>query len=346
MERTIYQNLLKPVLFGLDAETAHYFSAALLKMAYAFTPVRASMENRLSDLKKDALATKIGGIHFPNPVGLAAGFDKNAVLVDEMPLLGFGFSEIGTVTPLPQIGNPRPRLFRIPEEKAILNRMGFNNDGVRKVAERLEKRKNTTTILGGNIGKNKQTPNELAHQDYLSCFEVLQDLVDYFTINLSSPNTPGLRQLLEKESLSIILEAVMNQNRKRTTQKPVFLKISPDLEHDQPTIIAAVCEEFGLTGIIASNTTIDRNRLKHPQRIAHLGSGGISGEPLGVPARDLLRELRSATDSLALMASGGIMNPADALRCFESGADLIQLYSGLVYYGPTLPTEILKDILK
>jgi dihydroorotate dehydrogenase len=339
-----YQQIWKPLLFQLDAEQAHHVSATLLNLCGAIPPVRSLMKQMFVYTGERPTEKVVAGIRFPNPVGLAAGFDKNATMVDALPLLGFGFAEIGTVTPRPQKGNPRPRLFRIPEEGAILNRMGFNNDGVQMVAKRLAKRKNNSMIIGGNIGRNKITTNEDAHKDYLFCFEYLQDLVDYFTVNVSSPNTPGLRQLLEKEPLTVLLETVMNQNRKRKEMKPVFLKISPDLEEDQLGHIAEVCIQTGVSGLVITNTTVSKESLRVPQKVEALGAGGLSGNPVQKLSQQKLQSIRKLSTGLAIMSSGGIMNPEDAESRFSDGADLVQLYTGFVYFGPSLPLSILRKL--
>jgi len=341
-----YSSIWKPLLFQLDAETAHHLSAQLLQLANSISPIRSVFEKKAAAFQNNALEKNVAGISFPNPVGLAAGYDKNGELVDALHILGFGFAEIGTVTPRPQKGNPRPRLFRIPKDGAILNRMGFNNDGVKRVSKRLSERKNTTLILGGNIGKNKDTSNETAYQDYVYCFQYLQDLVDYFTVNVSSPNTPGLRQLLEKESLSVLLDAVMNENLKRKAVKPVFLKISPDLETEAIEMIIDVCLQFEISGIVATNTTVRRDILEDEKAAVAMGSGGISGSPLTDISENVLSIIRQKAPNLTVMSSGGIMNASDAQNRFNQGADLIQLYSGLVYQGPGLPLEILKSLLK
>jgi len=341
----LYKSWVKPILFGLDAETAHYVSAGLLQLAASFPPTRRLFEINAASAFKSGLGRNLAGLAFRNPIGLAAGFDKNAELIHALPMLGFGFAEIGTVTPRPQKGNPRPRLFRIPEQEAILNRMGFNNDGVQIIAKRLEKRKDNGFIIGGNIGKNKDTPNESAASDYLQCFGYLEDLVDYFTINVSSPNTPGLRQLLEKESLSVLLESVMNLNGKRKTPKPVFLKISPDLEEDQLEMIVQNSVHFGLSGLVATNTTINRNLLQSKKSVEALGSGGLSGRPLQATSNHIVQKLKALSPpGFVLMGSGGIMDEASALACFSAGADLVQVYSGLVYSGPFLPLKILESL--
>lgn len=339
-----YRGFWKELLFTLDPETAHYLSADLLKLTCRLPGGRSLISSFLG-VPRQQKSVQVAGLHFPNPVGLAAGFDKNAVLVNSLESMGFGFAEIGTVTPLPQIGNPRPRLFRIPEEEAVLNRMGFNNDGLDLVARRLEKRSPGKLVIGGNIGKNKWTPNEEAVSDYLICFRRLRDLVDYFTINLSSPNTPGLRQLLEKESIRPILSQVMNENHSQGTSRPVFLKISPDLEAGQLSDLVDVCSEFELAGIVATNTTIRAGLLRNPSLKEALGAGGLSGALLTEEGDQILKELiRMAPDNLAIISSGGIMNPETAKQRLDTGAKLIQLYSGLIYEGPGLPAAILKSL--
>ena len=346
MKTDLYSLIWKPLLFKLDAEQAHFVSAGALKLAAFFPPGRWALKQLYSvDPEKDH-AKMVAGIRFPNPIGLAAGFDKNGELVDSMACLGFGFVEIGTVTPKPQAGNPRPRLFRLPEDEAIINRMGFNNDGMMKVADRLARRKNREMIVGGNLGKNKDTPNEHAGKDYVLCFNALAPHVDYITFNLSSPNTPGLRQLLEKEFLNSILEPVQAENQKLTTSKPVFLKISPDMETDQLHELVETCIQLGISGIVANNTTIGREDLKTDfQTIQAMGPGGLSGKPLVNQSLEVLKTLKSITQNrLPIVATGGIMTPEDAKTRLEMGADLVQVYSGLVYYGPGLVRDSIKAL--
>jgi dihydroorotate dehydrogenase len=341
-----YKDLAKPLLFSLDAEQAHYISADLLRFG-AKTPVLKDILKGIFSVPKEIdLSINLAGLNFLNPIGLAAGFDKNAELIDALPLLGFGFAEIGTVTPRPQIGNPKPRLFRLPKDEAIVNRMGFNNAGMEVIAKRLSKRNKSNFILGGNIGKNKDTPNEKAFEDYVACFQCLNEFVDYFTINLSSPNTPGLRQLLEKESLFGILEPVQNENQKLTKAKPIFLKISPDMEDSQLEDVVHICKTLKISGIVATNTSISRQNLSSSnQEIEDIGSGGLSGKPIKERSAEVLKKLKSlATNDLLLMASGGIMSPNDAEERFQSGANAVQLYSGLVYEGPGLVSKILNQM--
>lgn len=336
-----YKSLLRPLLFQMDAEQAHKATFLALKMG-RFFPFFFSQSMPDASRQK---TLNLNGLTLPNPVGLAAGMDKNAELLDMWPLLGFGFAEIGTVTPKPQLGNPRPRLFRLIEDEAIINRMGFNNDGAIAIARRLEKRKPGTMILGGNIGKNKNTANEEAYKDYVACFETLFSGVDYFTVNVSSPNTPGLRQLLEKDQLISILDPLQNANQRKPKPKPVFLKISPDLENDQIPVITEVCRHFRISGLVVNNTTISRSDLKTPsKRIDEIGSGGLSGGPLREKSQSLLEMVKAHSQGLALIASGGIMQAEDARRRLDAGAEAVQLYTGLVYEGPQLIGDILKTI--
>jgi len=343
---SLYKDLIKPLLFLLDAEKAHYFSAAALRFVSQTPVVNDIFKNLFSFPTEKDLSIELAGLNFLNPIGLAAGFDKNADLIDALPLLGFGFAEIGTVTPKPQKGNAKPRLFRLPKDEAIINRMGFNNDGMKEIGKRLSKRKHPGFIIGGNVGKNKDTPNEKAFKDYVVCFQYLNEFVDYFTINLSSPNTPDLRQLLEKESLVGILEPVQNENQKLARAKPIFLKISPDMGVSQLEDIVQICKTLKITGIVATNTTIGRHGLTASNfEIEKIGSGGLSGKPLTQRSSEVLANLKNLAGSdLLLMASGGIMDSTDAVERFRSGASAIQLYSGLVYEGPGLVADILKAI--
>jgi dihydroorotate dehydrogenase len=335
----LYKAVLKPFLFSLDAEQAHHLTFFLMKWAKHFPFPGLFSENQ------GQRPVSVAGLSFPNPVGLAAGMDKNAELVDVWPRLGFGFAEIGTVTPKPQLGNPRPRLFRIPQDQAIINRMGFNNQGMEVVARRLSKRKRDGFIIGGNIGKNKDTPNDEAHQDYLKCFSHLFEHVDYFTINLSSPNTPGLRQLLEKEPLERILDPVQNLNQQNPNPKPVFLKISPDMDEEQLPQMVEVCKTFGLKGIVATNTTISREKLSlEKEKVTQLGSGGVSGKPLTQTAFNVFESLKKINSGLSLMSSGGIMDEVEAKKRLDAGASAVQLYTGFVYEGPGLVKRILEKL--
>lgn len=338
---TFYKDILRPLLFSLDPETVHHLSVSALRFAGSLPGIRPLLESVNPLARTDSEARVLAGIRFPNRVGLAAGFDKNALLVDHLSWMGFGFAEIGTVTPRPQKGNPRPRLFRIPEDEAILNRMGFNNDGVEEIARRLERRIDRRLVIGGNIGKNKDTPNESAAGDYRICFSRLRDLVDYFTVNVSSPNTPGLRQLLHREGLAPILDAIQNENA-RSEYRPLFLKISPDLEAGQLEELVGLCREFRLQGIVATNTTVSRSGLKDPLKAEKLGPGGISGKPLEEAAAGVLVRLRACAPEMVLMSTGGISTASIAAQRFENGADLVQVYTGYIYEGPAFPVEILR----
>lgn len=283
------------------------------------------------------------GLHFKNPVGLAAGLDKDALVIDELSAFGFGFIEIGTVTPKPQPGNDKPRLFRLKKDQALINRMGFNNSGVKEVAARLRKRK-SGIIIGGNIGKNKVTPNEEAVNDYLTCFEELHDTVDYFVVNVSSPNTPGLRELQEKEPLKKLLGTLQKENLRKKKPRPILLKIAPDLTDFQLDDIVEIVKETGIEGIIATNTTIDRSGLHtSDQELEKIGAGGLSGKPLTIRSTEVIRYLyQRSGGSFPIIGVGGIHSPEDALEKLQAGASLIQIYTGFIYEGPGLIKRINK----
>jgi len=286
------------------------------------------------------------GLRFRHRVGLGAGFDKNAKYLRELEALGFSHVEIGTVTPLPQTGNPKPRLFRLPADKALINRMGFNNDGVTSIAERLKqwrkKSPHTGLIVGGNIGKNKQTPNETAWQDYLTCFEQLHPYVDYFTVNVSSPNTPGLRSLQEPEQLRKILTTLQETNKKFATPKPILLKVAPDLETEAMNEVIGLARSIGLNGLVLANTTLSREGLNTgSQRIEEMGAGGLSGSPLRNRCVNWVKHVQTqAGGQLPIVASGGIFTASDAARVLESGAALVQVWTGFVYEGPAIVKKI------
>ncbi|GAA3952656.1 quinone-dependent dihydroorotate dehydrogenase [Hymenobacter algoricola] len=336
----MYKALLKPLLFQLDAEQAHHFVFDNLKRSFRL-PGMAALMRQLYDFEHPALEREVFGLRFRNPVGLAAGFDKNAELPDELAALGFGFVEIGTVTPRPQPGNPSPRLFRLPQDAALINRMGFNNDGAAAVAQRLRQRR-TGLIIGGNIGKNKDTPNELAAADYVAGFEALFDVVDYFVVNVSSPNTPNLRALQEKEPLIRLLQQVQERNLAQPRPKPLLLKIAPDLTDGQLDDILLIARETQLSGLVATNTTISRADLRTPAAtIGSMGAGGLSGRPLRQRATDVIRYLHQHSGgSLPIIGVGGIASPADAQEKLAAGAALVQLYTGFIYEGPALVKRI------
>ena len=341
----MYKELLRPLLFQIDPEKVHNYSYTVLRTAFKL-PLSAKVAENLYCVKSPKLEREVFGLKFPNPVGLAAGFDKNARLVDEFSHLGFGFIEIGTVTPRPQPGNDKPRLFRLPADQAIINRMGFNNQGADTAAHRLKYRK-SNIIIGGNIGKNKDTPNEKALLDYEKCFDALYDVVDYFVVNVSSPNTPGLRELQDKEPLTQLLAAVQKKNQAKAKPKPLLLKIAPDLTDSQLDDIVEIAKETNLAGIIATNTTISRENLEtHLSDIQRMGAGGLSGKPLKERATEVIKYLRGKLpEKIRIIGVGGIMTPEDALEKLNAGADLIQLYTGFVYEGPALVKAINEKLL-
>ena len=291
------------------------------------------------------------GLKFSNPVGLAAGFDKNAKYLNELAALGFGFVEIGTVTPLPQDGNPKPRLFRLPKDKALINRMGFNNDGTEKIAERLtlfnKKNKNTALIIGGNIGKNKNTPNDGAWKDYEISFNALHELVDYFVVNVSSPNTPGLRDLQQKDSLRKILSHLQELNEQKNIQRPLLLKISPDLGINELDDIVDLAIEIKLDGLVAANTTISREHLKtSAAEVKEKGAGGLSGLPVKSKSTEITKYIFEKTGgAIPVIASGGIFSGPDAVEKFNNGASLVQVWTGFIYEGPAIVKNICKSLM-
>ena len=343
----VYKPLLKPLLFQLDAERAHHFVVDNLRRTARLPGAKALLRS-LYGYQHPGLEREVFGLKFPNPVGLAAGLDKNAVLTDELALLGFGFVEIGTVTPRPQPGNPAPRLFRLPPDEALVNRMGFNNDGAAAVAQHLARRQNRQLIIGGNIGKNKDTPNAHAAADYVAGFAALAEVVDYFVVNVSSPNTPGLRELQEKKPLIDILQRVQDVNLARPQPRPLLLKIAPDLTDSQLDDILEIARETHLSGLVATNTTLSRAGLHTPAaRVAALGAGGLSGRPLRARATEVVRYLhRKSGGSLPIVGSGGIHSAQDALEKLAAGASLVQLYTGFVYEGPGLVKQINQQIIK
>jgi len=286
------------------------------------------------------------GLHFKNQVGLAAGFDKNARFTRELSCLGFGFVEIGTVTPKPQAGNPKPRLFRLKKDHSLINRMGFNNQGVTKIAQRLRKR-SKDLIIGGNIGKNKTTPNEDAVRDYEICFHALYDVVDYFVVNVSSPNTPGLRELQEKEPLKKILGAIQTLNQDKPVAKPLLVKISPDLTESQLDDVVDIVQELALDGIIATNTTISRENLNSdPKRIDKIGPGGLSGKVIGDRSTEVIKYITSRSGgAIPIIGVGGIFTAQDVQEKLDAGACLVQVYTGFIYEGPSMVKKILKQLV-
>jgi dihydroorotate dehydrogenase len=340
----MYQ-LLRAILFMFDPEEVHYFSMNCLR-SFCKIPFAKKIITWFFKPKKDIPYT-LFNIKFRNPVGLGAGFDKNAKYLTELEALGFGFVEIGTVTPLPQAGNDKPRLFRLPKDKALINRMGFNNDGAVVIAERLKEWRRPTTddrrlIIGGNIGKNKVTPNEDAWKDYEICFNALHDQVDYFVVNVSSPNTPGLRELQEKDALKKILINLQLQNSKHKHPKPILLKIAPDLNWEQINDVVELALEIKLDGLVACNTTIDRSNLLTPQStLTTIGAGGLSGAPVVNRSTEIIRHISQKTDcQLPIIGSGGIFTANDAQEKINAGAYLIQVWTGFIYEGPGIVKQI------
>ncbi|QEC75946.1 quinone-dependent dihydroorotate dehydrogenase [Mucilaginibacter ginsenosidivorax] len=342
--------LLKPILFQFDPEKVHYFVTRNLKRFNRF-PGGAALSRAIWDVNNPQLEREVFGLKFKNPVGLAAGFDKNAELMGEMANIGFGFVEIGTVTPLPQPGNPQPRMFRLPADGALINRMGFNNFGVDVAAERIASfRKNAkgaqkSLIIGGNIGKNKVTPNEDAVSDYIKCFDRLFDVVDYFVVNVSSPNTPGLRELQEKEPLMNLLNTLQQRNSKNGISRPILLKIAPDLTDSQLDDIVEIVQQTGIAGLIATNTTISRENLNSPASLKD-EMGGLSGTPLTKRSTEVISYIhKKSNGSFPIIGVGGIHSADDAIEKLNAGASLVQLYTGFIYEGPGLIGSINKRLL-
>lgn len=339
--------LLRNILFLFDAEQVHYFSMNFLKVVCKIPLIKKIIAKKYMPPE---FPVNLFGLQFKNPVGLAAGFDKNAKYLTELEALGFGFIEIGTVTPLPQKGNDKPRLFRLPKDKALINRMGFNNDGVKAVAERIRKFKIRNSkfkiIIGGNIGKNKKTPNEDAWKDYEICFRELFDVVDYFVVNVSSPNTPGLRELQQKDSLQKILSHLQKINDEKEKFKPLLLKISPDLSKEEIDGIIDLAIEIKLDGFIATNTTISRDELQTPNHtLQAIGAGGLSGKPLAKRSTEIIQYIsRKTNNQIPIIASGGIFAGEDAHEKINAGAVLVQVWTGFIYEGPAIVKQICKNI--
>lgn len=337
----MYKLIIRPILFLFDPEEVHYFTFSLIRFLSKI-PGFTAIFKALYVVNDKRLETEVFGLKFKNPVGLAAGFDKDAKLYQELSNFGFGFIEIGTLTPIGQEGNPKKRLFRLKEDNAIINRMGFNNGGVQPAVERLKQNKGV--LIGGNIGKNKLTANENATSDYESCFEALFDYVDYFVVNVSSPNTPNLRELQDKKPLTELLQTLQNKNLAKPKQKPILLKIAPDLTNEQLLDIVDIIAATKIAGVIATNTTISREGL-HSENKAE--TGGLSGKPLTNRATEVIRFLSEKSNkAFPIIGVGGIHSVADALEKLEAGASLVQLYTGFIYEGPSLVKDINKAILK
>ena len=357
--------LLRSFLFLFDPEKVHYFSMDILKVLCSIGFIKKIITGLFQP--KENIQHSLFNIEFKNKVGLGAGFDKNASYLKELETLGFGFVEIGTVTPLPQGGNDKPRVFRLPADKALINRMGFNNDGVKAVAQKLKKwrdhhpsevesgesvdsqhtNRSCQLVIGGNIGKNKFTPNEDAWKDYEICFNTLHPFVDYFVVNVSSPNTPGLRELQEKESLKKILNNLQMQNKNHINPKPILLKIAPDLSQDQLDDVINLAQEIKLDGLVATNTTISRSQLStSDSEINMIGAGGLSGMPVQKRSTEIIHYIHRKTNGqIPIIASGGIFTAADAQEKLHAGASLVQVWTGFIYEGPAIVKNICKGIL-
>jgi dihydroorotate dehydrogenase len=337
----MYKLLIRSVLFQFDPEKVHYFTFSLIRLL-SKVPGVPSIFRALYVVNDKRLETEVFGLKFPNPVGLAAGFDKDAVLYKELSNFGFGFIEIGTLTPVGQDGNPKKRLFRLKDDSAIINRMGFNNGGVAEAVERL--RKNEGVLIGGNIGKNKLTPNENATDDYEICFEALFNYVDYFVVNVSSPNTPNLRALQDKGPLTQLLRGIQDKNLAKPKQKPILLKIAPDLTDEQLLDIIEIVNETKIAGVIATNTTLSRSGLQSDSKFE---LGGLSGKPLSNRSTEVIRFLSEKSNkSFPIIGVGGIHSAQDAIEKLDAGASLVQLYTGFIYEGPAIVKAINKEILK
>jgi dihydroorotate dehydrogenase len=336
----MYKKLIRPILFNFDPEEVHHFTFRLIKFLNKIPGTQSIFKN-IYQINHPKLETEVFGLKFKNPVGLAAGFDKDAKLFQELSNFGFGFIEIGTLTPKPQEGNPKTRLFRLKEDQAIINRMGFNNGGVDEAVIRLQK--NRGILIGGNIGKNKITPNEQAVDDYIYCFNALYDVVDYFVVNVSSPNTPGLRELQDKEPLTALLKTLQNLNQTKPKVKPILLKIAPDLSNEQLLDIIEIVQSSQIAGVIATNTTIERPNLLSENKNE---TGGLSGKPLTDRSTEVIRFLSlHSKKAFPIIGVGGIHSVQDAMDKLEAGASLIQLYTGFIYQGPKLIIDINQAII-
>ncbi|UTW62035.1 quinone-dependent dihydroorotate dehydrogenase [bacterium SCSIO 12741] len=336
--------LIKPLLFTMTPEKAHHFTTRMLKNVFMIPGMR-SLFRSMYTVKHPSLEREVFGLKFPNPVGLAAGFDKNAELYPDFKDLGFGFIEIGTVTPKGQPGNPKPRMFRLPADEGLINRMGFNNEGVEAAVANLKNR-DKNLIIGGNIGKNKVTPNEEATEDYRLCFQALYPYVDYFVVNVSSPNTPNLRALQDKKPLTELLSELQRLNQEKPKTKPILLKIAPDLTDEQLDDIVDIVNDTQIDGVIATNTTIDRSGLKTSETITS-EAGGLSGAPVKNRSTEVIRYLhQKGQNKFPIIGVGGITSAQDALEKLDAGAALVQVYTGLIYKGPGLIKAINQALVK
>ena len=339
----MYKILFRPIFFLLEPEKAHHLVTGLFQFLIKIPGVKHLTE-AMYVVKNKKLERELFGLKFPNPVGLAAGFDKQASFYQAFSSLGFGFIEVGTITPKPQDGNPKPRMFRLTADEGLINRMGFNNGGLEMARENLKGR-DRNFIIGGNIGKNKVTPNENAIDDYMACFQELHDLVDYFVVNVSSPNTPGLRELQDKEPLTELLAALKAENSKLERPKPILLKIAPDLTNAQLDDIIDIVSETNIDGVIATNTTISREGLRTSSTITK-EAGGVSGKPVLSRSTEVIRYLHDHSNgSFPIIGVGGIHSADDAIEKLNAGASLVQIYTGFIYEGPQLIKAINKRLL-
>ncbi len=342
----MYKSLIRPIFFLFSPEAIHHVVFKTIKL-FCKIPGMSALLRSVYVVKDKKLEVELFGLTFPNPVGLGAGFDKDAKLFDELGNFGFGFIEIGTLTPKAQPGNEKPRMFRLPADKALINRMGFNNHGADETVKELRKRK-TNIIIGGNIGKNKITPNEEAVSDYEKCFHTLFDYVDYFAVNVSSPNTPNLRALQDKEPLTQLLLKLKKLNAEKSNPKPILLKIAPDLTNEQLDDIIGIVKETKIDGVIATNTTISRTNLTTEQKeVEAMGAGGLSGKPLTKRSTEVINYLSvKSGKTFPIIAVGGVFTAEDAIEKLNAGASLVQVYTGFIYEGPGIVKRINKGLLK
>ncbi|WP_027419258.1 quinone-dependent dihydroorotate dehydrogenase [Crocinitomix catalasitica] len=342
----MYKRVIRPLLFSIDPERIHHFTFKMIQLSAKIPGLSAIIRKKFS-VNDPNLAKEVFGLKFKNPVGIAAGFDKNALIINELENFGFGFVEIGTVTPKPQIGNPKKRLFRLKKDQGLINRMGFNNDGVDVISKRL-KNKSTKLIIGGNIGKNTATPNDVSKPDFIENFEKLHPYVDYFVVNVSCPNVGDTAKLQDRDFLVDLLSTLKSINETKTIQRPILLKIAPDLNNGQLDEIIDIVFSSKIEGVIASNTSVDRSELiTSKSELDAIGSGGLSGKPIGEKSTKVIRYLSEKSNKgFVIIGVGGIHSADDAIEKLEAGADLVQLYTGFIYEGPALVRDINKAILK
>ena len=342
----MYKSVIRPLFFTLKPETIHHLVDSGMRALFS-VPGIPGITGHFADVRDERLSREVFGLRFKNPVGVAAGFDKQARMYNDLAHLGFGFVEIGTITPRPQPGNPTPRLFRLKQDNALINRMGFNNIGVDAAVENLKKR-NTDIIIGGNIGKNTATPNDKAIDDYVICFEKLFDHVDYFVVNVSCPNITNLGELQDQDKLMAILNRLQAVNHESSHPKPILLKVSPDLNNKQLDEVIEIVGLTGIDGVVATNTTITRNNLTTPDdTVKQIGNGGLSGRPIKNRSTEVIRYLAEKSGkAFPIIGVGGIFTPEDAIEKLEAGADLVQVYTGFIYEGPFIARKINKALLK